>query len=461
MNRIVDQFLVDTYSRYDSMARAFGQLRHGAPQQGAKNVLAVAEQVAHLIRRSLELELAANPNFTESDVIGTTRLRSGLMSELHDFIFGMISAAPPHAFPDELTPFLHSKISAYTSSYDLILLPSDRDTIEILTVSQLYDNYVRHLNPYVPTDLRTCNKASDWVIVLLFPITDARTFNVHPAILGHELNHLRDRIEGISADLINTGQVSVPASRLRPLVSPDRNAAQVATLANNTLAGWLSELVGDLIAIHEYGPAAFLAFARIAYAAGPVEDSSDTHPDPLLRLNLMLDELSHLGYFAPRLLPSNRDKLATIEIRRTLRTWRRYLRRSYNAANDIHNAVRSGVTRSRSVTNIQAAVRTAVSGAGYTFVRYANEVPTLTDTLVSGIPPSEIVDREQNLVRPASIPGIFNATFEVWQHHRPEFSKQLQPAADRHGHELEVLSRLELKAIEARSFYEAAGTPGI
>lgn len=419
-------------------------------------------------------------SFADHDArISTCRSRHKLLNDLHEFVFRQFAFDPPTAYPAELDPFVEKELSGISPDYSLILLSSPEHSYSILSVPPLYPTFVETLDPYVPETLHLDELDKKWLVVISFPSMDARNVLGHVALVGHELMHFRDRVVKISDSLISENVVSVIKSRLVELINEqirtlqarlypadlrsemvlqshrfwvDTLRAEAVNEAGNLLRNWLREIVADLLAVHLYGPAAFLTLGRVAISKGDLWKSSLTHPDPSLRLLLMHDELRFLGY-SPRHRALDRERRRQLSsIVSELTSWVNAASSPAKSDDDIKSVVRRSIWRSRGA--IKAKIRDIVSCRSYSAANYVKEVPELASSLAFGVPPAEILDPSKDIPVPASLAGILNAAQEVWLFRRHELSKQLGFSTSESDC-MDVLNRLVLKGIEALTFYDA------
>lgn len=457
MNRVTQQFIADVNAKCDSTQVIFEQLRNHTSQPGARRVLSVGIQITKLLRRTFDSELKSSPYLNDDEIIERGRSYIDELIEVHDFMVSLVSPIPDSSFPDEWTPYIHETLDTYGRDYALVILPSNKeDVIAIWMLRNYYQEIVNYLAPYVPDDMLICEYSNTWILVLEFPVAESRMFPIHPAILGHELMHFDEEINEIGARLVDTSGVRIPDAWMRPLIS-DLGETDAADKTLEVLLRWLSEIISDLLAIHMFGPCAFESFARVSLFASPLNESSETHPDPVLRLSLMFQELSYLGYLAPRRLPTNAQRANTLGLRQYLREWQKMLQIQVTPTDSVEELVRRVISRPNSVRAIQDAVRSHTTVNSYSVEQYADEVPMLTRAFQSGTPSAERIHLQSRTVVPATTAGILNAGFSVWREHRTEFVGEYQDPNNDQDSTLPFLSRLLLKAVEARRFYELLG----
>jgi len=291
-------------------------------------------------------------------------------------------------------------------------------------------------------------------VIFEFPLNDARVFPIHVSLLGHEFFHVKVRSNNLIEQLLDYDELQIPVDSLRALVTEQKVEVSVVNETNQVLSNWLTEIVADLASIHCFGPAALFSYLYDAMSRYPLEHTQLSHPDALLRIRLMIEELEHLGYQSLERINPKDSVDKTSKLREAISEWKTAVDKDPQLASDIHGVVREHLTNPACLDIIRNTVRKIDFDNTYNVEAYVTEVPELAISLTNAIPPGEIWNALSESLIPATIPGIYNAAFETWMHNRDEFSALFREEDRTEGKLLATLSRLTLKAVEGRDFYD-------
>lgn len=137
-------------------------------------------------------------------------------------------------------------------------------------------------------------------IVLFFPLKESDSVLFH-AVFAHELGHaavdehkLVDAVlTPIQADPTFLASLAQAAAFFQATFGLDATAAE--RVARARLAGWTEELLCDAVALHYLGPSYLFGFTGFVLASNWT-DPQPTHPPPTLRVGLLMEQLTTLGW---------------------------------------------------------------------------------------------------------------------------------------------------------------------
>lgn len=123
-------------------------------------------------------------------------------------------------------------------------------------------------------------------LFLRLPRLERDSALLHVVLTGHEVGHVRDWTQQVSAGLI-------PAPLLLNGVPAGASDARVY---RTLIAYWARELAADMFGALVFGPASLLSFTELAVTGGDLTSDSLTHPATARRLEAIIKLLDGLGY---------------------------------------------------------------------------------------------------------------------------------------------------------------------
>lgn len=344
----------------------------------------------------------------------------------------------------------------------VILHPSEKPVPKIRAERDLEARLRRQLGKYAPPGAAPADEKPRLFIFLSYPQVMARSPLIHTIILSHEIEHLDDWKTGLSAELSNgmdltskdfeelvedLGKLPIGGERggLPPLTvgelyEPDWIRARVGERWIQVRDNWLAEIVSDLLAVRNFGPAYFFALGLWSLQVDAMYAHSDSHPSSRLRLSLMAEELRSMGL-------THYSAGALGIARAHFDQWTALLRDPRPTEEElIHHVAEQYVSRAfpriREAVRRASATRSPLSSASKDDIAYAVRL------LRHGAPPAEIPDPPDRL-RACELATIFNAYFIFQSAHLGDLYQLLDANTDEEKREALVkLDKLVLKAVE-------------
>ncbi len=366
---------------------------------------------------------------------------------------------------------LHFKIfPVYSPATGSIL--SDLPIEHLMTLKVFLDKTIPDCHPSISADwemnygfMATIYRGM--VSKTSLPYLEMRNAFQHP-VLYHEAGHMIDLhiqitskvLEGVKLDK-QTLEEFWDKTKTMPIPlapGPSQSGQQlsfeqiidlgeIVKVCTLILNDWVQEAVADIIATHLLGPAYLFAFLDLATLVGPLVRYSDSHPTPIFRLRLILNELESIGFKFkdPKTQPNALDLIGD------------FLRAVYSLTDLLdspkdpspYTIVEKSLHQGEH--HLQTQVRSICSTFTYPVTKYEEQVPKLRTHILNGIAPCELSPGT-----PATVPGIFNAGWEVKLCHMPTFfhnTNAVTPLQQRES--TRDLSELLLKAIEASEVLRA------
>jgi|WetSurMetagenome_2_1015567.scaffolds.fasta_scaffold26295_2 hypothetical protein len=464
------QFVTQTIYDISETEYAFVECKskvHDGPRKLIENAIIVCQ----ILRDCLKNELDENEKKkVKVDYIEFCKKYHDLLRDLHKTVIGFMPVISECEYPSEILRPIERKIKDFENDIALILHPCNTETFEITALSDILDEYLRVLSPYVPPKYSGKNFGfPKWFISLSFPRAISRNPLLHSITISHEILHLKDHIEGISAglyskivipqedfkklvDTIQNKKIQIPGyeNMLMPKTYSElytRDVLESAIMAKCTdvIEGWLQELVADLLAVRKFGPTYFFAGAEHSLALGVMDRDSDDHPNSRMRLRLMIEELKELGY-----LKQNGENEKIVN---ALTIWNNYLNINPGLLQDeIHSVAALSISKMQNT--LSETIRTISKDKDYSANKFDEEVWQLVELINNGIPPDELIDTGKKTSKPSTLAGILNAGYMVNYFSLDELGKLMNQT----GEEGDISSRrkldeLLLKAIESTEIW--------
>lgn len=473
LSTIGEQFVKQTIRDVHETERAFAECKIKMARRGSKYLLETGIVICRMLRVSLRMELDdLVAKKTDVDLFRFCQKYQRMLRELHYNIIGFLPRISEREYPPEIVRPIESTIRQFESNFALILNPYNNGTFMLTAWPDIYRQYLEQLSPYVPAKYsRKKPNLPKWFIFLSFPRVASRNPLLHSITMTHEILHLRDHIEGISAGLSSKIRISraefanlinsILSSRIpvpgHELMLMPRTYAEVYTQdvlesavmqqCTDVIDRWIRELVADLLAVRSLGPAYLFAFAEHSLALGVMDVDSDDHPNSRMRLRLILNELRNLRYFR-----RFKDKEGLVL---RLQMWNHFAKEEIRPEQSPHHTVVTS-SISRSLPKIVEKIRLTTQGTEYTAEKFYKEVWPLVELLENGIPPCELVDTKVQTSSPPSLAGILNAGYMAYLGGLDSLCKFLRVSGE--VGEIEARRKLDdllLKAIESTEIWQA------
>jgi hypothetical protein len=268
---------------------------------GSKRVLDFVRDAAQRIDGRLETER----DVVEADLLDPPELETrlhrvtSLIPFLH-ILLGFVEGSDVHHSPGQLLPTLRR----YTQS----IFPAS----ELVISSKPELNYSIHdiagplRKMFVGTSVeQSCSLLPELLFMVNIPAVESGQILIH-GVVSHELGHALYYRQEVAKKLLPN--IKLDESLVKSLTStmyanqlkqgqptPElRLRKQVTQEITARVNGWVKELSSDAIGIRLFGPALFFSAVHLLTSFGHLDESSDTHPAPRLRVKLMIRMLKQL-----------------------------------------------------------------------------------------------------------------------------------------------------------------------
>jgi hypothetical protein len=268
-----------------------------------------------------------------------------------------------------------------------------------------------------------CNIFPKYFLIISFPQAEAENILLH-CIFAHEIGHAVYQKENLVDRIL--GRVKVSKEQIKNLSSEalmshrgsrrlNKTAIQIREQIteeiNKSAESWADELTSDAIAVCLFGPAYLFAFIHLIISFQLMDNCSDTHPSPRLRLRLICQMMDLLKY--TRHFPG--------PLRKYYGPWKREASRPVQVDNPILKVVSRSFEPVLSAI-IQQTLKTVKPQ--YTDSTYAADIKTLPQLIIAGILPVEVVkDHKKRTMQTQSVISILNAGWLVNLTALDEFAK--------------------------------------
>lgn len=261
----VVHFIHETFHKAITFESLLLRIKSRTPQRGIKELLDTAHAISQTVRASLEMELAANPQFSEGQVIDLCTRRQQLVDSIHEIVFEVIQPTEYSLYPTGIIEAAEHLIKEIITDFALVLNPYSGNTYKITAYPNLLDLFRTSLSPYVKDKSEEERKLPEWIVILSYPAVQSTNVLLHSIMVGHELVHLKDHIDTISSSLVASGDVRIiKAAVRRESTRLGKGRTQLFEDTEPILRQWLSELVADLIAVRVFGPTYLFSFASLS-----------------------------------------------------------------------------------------------------------------------------------------------------------------------------------------------------
>jgi len=272
-------------------------------------------------------------------------------------------------------------------------------------------NYLTKVTEILPNTKHVLSLLPDHLSVLQFP--DIYRDNlVANSLLGHEVGHFIDDVYGITEKitpkaLINKAKFEDLLQRLKkdievemrgPLpefIKLEQIRTDLLTRINYSINRWIMELTSDLIAFRLCGPVFLFALSEFLLSRHHPDYSSDKYPPAVLRLGLLLEEFTDIGFID--YIQERGDKNLITELINGIKN---YLDTTKTDSNT--DIVYDTVVSIKSLIKQEA--NSCTKGFQYEPKLFGEEVFKLIERLREFIPPCEI-----DYQKPANLVSILNA----------------------------------------------------
>jgi len=260
--------------------------------------------------------------------------------------------------------------------------------------------------------------------------------------LLHELGHFVDFDREIYKRVLPIDIAHSKASKtlVNSLVRRGSPEQEVYALCKDIVRKWVQELIADLFAIRLAGPAYFYAFVIYAANIGLDTEAAVSHPSPVIRIDLMLEELGELGYLL---------KTSPRAIRSSLQRWKRWIRRRKLEPEDPFMHLAFLAIKDNSA-KLARSVRKNASPRPYGTQAYKENVPGLVADLEEGIPPIDRLDAEGGRYVPSDFVDVLNCAWSAYMFSMNKLEDLIEcKPEDKRRMAVRTLNDLVLKAVEA------------
>jgi hypothetical protein len=381
-----------------------------------------------------------------------------------------------------ILPSITRAVGKYHAGVELTLLPEFRFNYTYNGgledfVNQTVEKLEKQLDDESKGSVRAAVTSATprWITFIHFPLAH-RDSALNLVVLFHEVGHLIDQTGQLFHKFLPIKLVKTvfeeELEKLCTLPSPakkgnnpagsqltfesfwgrDHIKANFTRQCIATVESWVRELIADFIAIRMVGPAYLFSFSQLA-AHGEIGQPSLTHPAPIYRIFLMLEELHEMGYFEGTpdrevRSQSNAAVSSALGIEPILSDLMLNVQRDLVAKKLEELNLVAQATIEKLVPQLRATMRTFTSGNEYNYSQYADEVPEVMKLLLRGIAPVEIPRKGVNDLIPAGVTAIVNAGWQLYKTRILDFYGLFRPGIPE-SKRLKSLNQLLFKAVEA------------
>lgn len=440
------------------------------PDEFIKGLRLIIKAVETFLSRrmdNLQTALEKNPDALAAQITFHAKVALQILGSLHEQYLPLLHAESQH---NEylFKPSIDRAVGLFTKSgFELTLIPDFQYNYAFEGKENFATREVelleRHSDPDTKAALVKLRKEAalkQWIVFLHFPVAE-RDSALKLCILAHELGHFVDETNKIYRDLLpieldkDSFEQLVDAKGKTPAyggVTP--KSAQQLTFdtiftragvealcyrsCNEMLERWIREIIADILAAHAIGPASYFAFNDFLACMGAENATSNSHPAPAFRLQLILKELKDtMGYM------NSASAIDSVLSEAIPRVAAGAVDAKYrDEAKVVHKTIDSNLA------SLLAKIRPVVSEYSFGASNYRSTVPKILERLRRGIAPIEVLDEVQGEMSAASVVGILNAGWELYKTDTAGFYgefKDTVPELERLGN----LNHLLFKAVEA------------
>ena len=439
------------------------------PEQFIRGLSLIIDAVETFLSRrtaSLQVALAGNPDALAAQIAFHAKVALRILGSLHQEYLPLLHAESQR---NEylFKPSIDRAVGLFTrSGFELTLIPDFQynyafDGKENFATREV-ELLERHSDPDTKAALvKLRNEAAlkQWIVFLHFPVAE-RDSALKLCILAHELGHFVDETNKIYRELLpieldkDSFEQLVDARGKTPAYGGGTpKSAQQLTFdtiftragvealcyrsCNEMLERWIREIIADILAAHAIGPASYFAFNDFLACMGAENATSNSHPAPAFRLQLILKELKDtMGYMNSA---SAIDSVLSEALPRVAA--------GAASANYRDEAKVVHTTIEKNLVNLLVKIRAVVSAYSFDASAYQRTVRDILKRLRAGVAPIEVLDA-QGEMSAASVVGILNAGWELYKTDRAGFYGEFKDDVlelERLG----SLNHLLFKAVEA------------
>ena len=433
------------------------------PQRGQKELIGSLRRVCGWIRHAFRAERSERAGASPDHLVSLGSRYRLLIEEVQTEFLPYLVETDEAYCPPEIGMAVERLVRRTNANSVVVLHPSESRIPNIMAVLGLEAGYFRQLGTYAPSEAASADKQGRLFVFLSYPQVMARSPLIHTIILSHEIEHLDDWKTGLSAELSSgmdltskdfeelvedLGKLTIGGERgaLPPLTvgelyEPDWITARVGERWIQVRDKWLAEIVSDLLAVRNFGPAYFFALGLWSLQVDAMYAHSDSHPCSRFRLTLMADELRSMG-----LTHYSAGALGTA--RAHFDQWNTLLEDPQPTQGELIHHIAERRVR-HAFPQIREAVRRASAAGAALAADSKNEIEYAVKLLRHGAPPAEILQPSSRTLRPCPLAAIFNAYFIFQSAHLRDLYELLDAHSDEERREaLLKLDKLILKAVE-------------
>jgi hypothetical protein len=433
------------------------------PQRGQKELIKSLLRICGWVRHAFRAERADQPGTSPEALIKLGEFYRLLIGDVQSKFLPYLMETDEAYCPPEVGMAVGRLVRRIDTNSVVVLHPSESGILEIWAVADLEARFLRQLGAYAPPDAAPAGEEPRLFIFLSYPQVMAHSPLIHTIVLSHEIEHLEDWNTDLSAGLSSTMDLSskdfeelvedfgklpiggergaLPPLTVGELYGLDWIRARVGEMWSKLSDKWLAEIVSDLLAVRNFGPAYFFALGLWSLPAGVMYRHSDSHPCSRLRLGLMAQELRSMGltYYSAGALGTARAHFDQ---------WKTLLEGPQPTQVELIHQVAEQYVR-RAFPRIREAVRAASGAAAGLTMDKKDDIEYAVDLLKHGAPPAEVLEPSGHTLRPCPLAAIFNAYFIFQSAHLGDLYQLLDANTDEEKREALVkLDKLVLKAVE-------------
>jgi hypothetical protein len=459
----VELFLDNLEGEISALQGVLKSKEVAVPQRGQKELIRSLLRVCDWIRDAFRAERTEREGATPDQLVSLGRRYRLLISDVQTEFLPYLVETDEAYCPPEIGMAVERVVSGIEANSVVLLHPSDSAVPRIRAVKDLEERFLARLRPYAPSDATPAENQGRLYVFLSYPQVMARSPLIHTIILGHEIEHLEDWNTGLSEGLSSAMDLTpkdfdalvedlknLPVGGQRGALPPVTFGelfthawieARVGERWSQIRDDWLTEIVSDLLAVWNFGPAYFFALGLWSLPIGVMYSHSDSHPCSRLRLTLMGQELRSMG-----LTHYSAGPLGTA--RAHFDQWNTLLRDPRPTEGELIHHV-AGRSVRRAFPRIREAVRRAPTARSALTSGSKDDIAYAVRLLRHGAPPAEIPQPSDRGLRACELATIFNAYFIFQSAHLNDLYELLHATSDGERREALIkLDKLILKAVE-------------
>ncbi len=291
-----DSRRISLHRRLENTRQALDDIRRRreAMSTAAQALLSRADELVAFARTALDERWAATEAFPEPGRELVRRIACDdmlrLFQELSETLLPALRGANSSKIPVELTAALED--AARSAAGGTVLSVVTYAAAAYNYSIQYYGDPLTELAPLIAPFAPPPPISSTRFLFLSLPELERDSSTLHSVVIGHEIGHLRDWVNGITNPL----NVAVPPEWLDQSGALKPAYIDAVPFFRAVVAGWATELVSDIFAALTLGPASLFALLELLTSVTEFTADSRSHPAGDRRLFVILMVLDRLRF---------------------------------------------------------------------------------------------------------------------------------------------------------------------